>query len=121
MRKFKNLRRGKKSSITTRVEQIRLLISERGSRTKVSGLMRLLLEVYENTKADNEEVLALNDYAEEDTEWINEVGLTVDNCRVEVDEYIESRKNDDSSPTPSNAASWVQELKSPGLKTAIPP
>ena len=111
IKKFKNLRRGKKSNITKRIAEIRQLIEDKGSRTLIDGLMKLLLKAFDKAKGDNDKVLELTEYAVEDTEWINDVEIAVDNCQVEVNEYFESRKDDPPSSTASRTKKWVDETR----------
>ena len=53
---FKNLRRSKKSNIAKRIAEIRNVVSEKGSRTLISGLLKLLFKALEGAKSDNEKV-----------------------------------------------------------------
>ena len=64
-KKYKNLRRGKKSNITKRIADIRKLASEEGSRTFIEGLMKLLYKALDGARRDNENVLELTEYAVE--------------------------------------------------------
>ena len=111
IRKYKNLRRGKKSSITKRIAEIRQIISENGSRTKVLGLLNLLFKVHENAKKDNEKVTELTEHALEDAEWIDDIDLAVDNCKVDVEAYLESRKDDAPSSSASRTREWVEKTR----------
>ena len=105
---LKNLRRGKKASITRRINRIHRIVSDSGSRTKVSGLLELLLECLEKTRQDNDAILQLNNHDQDDVEWFQEVLESVDECRVEVAEYLAARQDDDPSPDASETASWVR-------------
>ena len=105
IRKFKNLRHGKKSFITKRIAEIRQIIAENGSRTKVCGLLNLLFKVHENARKDNAKVTELTEHALEDVEWIDDIDLAVDNCKVDVETYLEARKDD----APSSSVSRTRE------------
>ena len=109
IKKFKNLRRGKKSNITKRIAEIRKLVLAKESRTWIEGLTKLLTKAFEGAKENNDRVLELTEYAIEDTEWINDIEIAVDNCRIEVDEYLESRKDDAPSSAASRTKEWAEK------------
>ena len=104
--KLKRLRAGKKGSITKRIDQLSKLISECGSRTKIKYLLTALLEVQKAAKKLCNELSCLVE--EPDVEWMEEVDHTVDTCVSEVQEYIDSRR-DDAASSASITGSWIRE------------
>lgn len=107
--KLKHLRRGKKGSITKRVETINRIISEGGSRTKIKFLMTATYSVLRTLITECEELFQL--MTEPDSEWLEDVKTTVDECAAEVSEYLENRRQDAPSTTDSLTDSWVRQYE----------
>ena len=104
---MKRIRAGKKGSIAKRVAQLKRLVSEGGSRSKIRYLVTALLEIHKATKEVNHQILQLSDNNQVDVAWLEDVDFTVDNCMAEVYDYLDARVDDPSS-VPSITESWVQ-------------
>ena len=81
---LKRIQAGKKGSITKRVAQLKRLVSEGGSRSKIRYLVTALLEIHKATKEVNHQILQLSDNNQVDVAWLEDVDFTVDNCMAEV-------------------------------------
>ena len=109
LQKWRNLRRGKKSVISRRINEIKAIIAENGSRTRAVSTLEVVLKVLENARSDNDQVLQLTDHAMDDVDWINDLEFAVDSVRVEIDEYLKSREGDDPSSAASRTREWVEQ------------
>ena len=105
--KLKRKRRGKKGSITKRIETLLRLVSESGSRTKIKVLLGAMQTVYQETCDVAEKISSLS-LESEDEEWLDELKINVDNCMAEVTDYLEARRDDPPS-TESITDSWVRD------------
>ncbi len=103
---LKRSRAGKKGSITKRVEQLKRIVSEGGSRTRLRYLLSCLLEVQKAVKLISSEILQLSGNDQADIAWLEDVNFTVDDCASEVHGYFEARKDDPESD-PSMTESWA--------------
>ena len=103
---LKRSRAGKKGSITKRVEQLKRIVSEGGSRTRLQYLLSCLLEVQKAVKLISSEILQLSGNDQADIAWLEDVNFTVDDCASEVHGYLDARKNDPESD-PSMTESWA--------------
>ena len=106
--KLKRSCAGKKGSITKRIDQLSRLVSEGGSRKKITVLTTALLEVHKATKVKFEELSTLMDNPNE--EWIEKVNHDVDSCIADVEDYFHARK-DDAPSTSSVTESWIKKHK----------
>ena len=102
--KLKRVRADKKGSITKRIEQLNRLVSEGGSRTKISFLFDALKGKFEEVKITCEEIASLTD--DEESAWFEEVQINFDMCSADVHDYLEARKAEPPSTAPSFTASW---------------
>ena len=105
---LKRKRAGKKGSITRRTGVIHRMISEGGSRTKITFLHGAVLEVQKAITELHDKIGALVELTEEDVTWMEDVNETVDYCSAEVKDYLEARKDDPPSE-PSITQSWVEQ------------
>ncbi len=100
-------RRGLKGSITKRITELKRLISENGSRTRIRFLYDKLTGVYTEMATVAGKVYSITkQYADE--EWLQQETVRVDDISSEITEYLESRK-DDAPSDESLTATWVQE------------
>ena len=103
---LKAKRAAKKGSITRRINEITQLINDNGSRTKVKFLLTALQTVKAEAEKLDEELSML--VADHDEMWIENERERCDTISGDVQEYIESRK-DDAPSTASLTQSWVLE------------
>ena len=96
-----NSRRGKKSSITKRINHIDLIVADGGSRTQLVYLIDALTTV--QTVCD--ELATLDPDA--DVEYVDKENLRIDSCVGEAKAYLECRRDDPLS-TGSLCEEWVQ-------------
>ena len=101
-----NSRRGKKGSITKRIQQIDRIVGEGGSRSKIEFLVSALIEVQKAMQGVCEELMTIA--TDTDSEYLDNENLRIDTCIAEAKEYLERRKNDPPS-TGSLCESWVQK------------
>ena len=99
-----NSRRGKKGSITKRIQQIDRIVGEGGSRSKIEFLVSALIEVQKAMQGVCEELMTIA--TDTDSEYLDNENLRIDTCIAEAKEYLERRKNDPPS-TGSLCESWV--------------
>ena len=99
-------RRGKKGSITTRIQVITRIICESGSRSQLQFLMDALLDVRTALQKVCDELYTLSD--DVDSEWMDEENLRVDMCVSDVKAYLDRRKDDPPSAG-SLTDSWVEK------------
>ena len=71
---LKRQRAGKKRSITIRIKQIKRIIAERGSRTRITSLFNSLLVVKREAERLNSDVLSLS---HDSLDWIDDIELTI--------------------------------------------
>ena len=102
-----NLRRGKKSSITKRINELQRLISESGSRTKILFLQKALFKVRDALLITCNELTDLRNSNIADVEWLEEVLHRIDTCSGDIEDYMEARR-DDTPSTQSLTKSWVE-------------
>ena len=110
---MRRTRAGKKGYITRLVKHVRRLVSESGSHRQIRMLMSRLLEVLQETRRINSEVLELSGNDGDDIAWMEDVNFTVDVAATEVDDYLEARAEDPES-TLSLTESWVKKHCSEG-------
>ena len=103
-----------KGWITRRINEIRQLIADNGSRTRIRTLRDKMLEVFEEEKDINVQLEQLN--VQEDGSWLLDERDRIDFCISEVEEYLESRAGEESSKA-SDTASWVRN----NAETTNPP
>ena len=110
---LKRKRAGKKGLITRKIKQIQELISENGSRTKISYLKGRLNEVLQEATRIHEHIMELSDGTtkfSEDDGWLEDVTYNVDTCNSDVNEYLESRRDEPPSENRS-ITSWLQRCE----------
>ena len=102
----KRQRSGKKRSVTLRITQINRVLTERGSRTKVKYLRDKLQEAYNKILEVNEGLMQLLDPEDEvyGNDYVEEIGVQVDECCSEVESYLVERKDDPPSTSPSSCS-----------------
>ena len=111
--KLESLRRsraGKKGSITKRVKQLKGIVDERGSRTRLQYLLTALLEVQKQANLITSEILVLSENGSADISWQEDVTFTVNDCASVVHSYLESRKDDPDSDL-SVAQSRIEQAR----------
>ena len=99
---LKRQRAGKKQSITIRIKQIKHIIAERGSRTRITSLFNSLLAVKRETERLNSDVLSLS---HDSLDWIDDIEFDIDDCKSQIEEYLDDGKAD----TASYVGSWVND------------
>ena len=106
--------------ITRKINQISQLITERGSRTKIRYLKDKLNDVLRETEIINEKMISMSDKAsiEVDPEWIEDVTFNLDTCNSDIQEYIDSRKDEPPSDNRS-IRSWIKRCQSEDGKSDI--
>ena len=92
-----NLRRGKKSSVTKRINELERLISEGGSRTKIKVLHKALKNVQDALITVCNELNELRTPSAADIDWLEDIDHKIDSCSGEVQDYLEARKDDPPS------------------------
>ena len=99
MQQAKRRRAGKKSSITKRIKEIKDLVSQRGSRTKIKFLKLTVNEKFKEAVTCHEELMLLleEDYPDFNDEWIENLHITIDTCMSEIELYLQDRKDDPPS------------------------
>ena len=105
LKKLKYSRRGKKSAITKRVQQINKLVSEVGSRRRIQILLDALLKVFAELREVCSDISSMCDDEYND---IEDIRTEVDDCMAMVVDYLEARRDDPPS-TDSITESWVLE------------
>ena len=119
---LKRKRAGKKGLITKKILQIKQLIEERGSRTKLKFLHESLIMVKreaENLHVELMQLLPENDENYGD-DWVEDISFNVDECSSEINEYLISRRDDPPSDTMSKA-SIVEEYLTGSAQKEIRP
>ena len=107
LKRLKNRRRSFKGSITTRIDTLKRLLSEGGSRSKITFLLQKLNETFAEVSVIANEIHdTTQDYA--DQEWLSIKQIRVDDVSAEVDEYLEARK-DDAPSEDSLTESWINK------------
>ena len=78
------------------VEEIMLLISERGSRTKIRYLQNTLDDTLREAVEQHENLMLLltEDDGEFNDVWIDELSLRVNSCSAEINKYLSDRESD---------------------------
>ena len=106
--RLKNLRRGKKASLTKRLTKIKQMVSDgKASRTKLKFLMTAAYECLRAVTLDCNELFEL--VTDPDSEWLEDLKSEVDDCAAEVKEHVEARAEDDVSSGASLTDSWVRD------------
>ena len=110
---LKRKRDGQKVLITKKIKQIKELIEDRGSRTKIQFLLRSLLDCKQETSVIHEELMELLDETDESfsDQCMEEITFDIDDCSSEVNEYLISRKDDPPSDVMSKTSIVNQYLK----------
>ena len=105
--RLRRKRDSKKLAIQKRIKLIGEMITGQKSRTKLASLQSSLKRVFQEAVACHELLLMSLDENDEgyDDEWIEELGIMVDTCASEVDEYLQQRQNDPPSSFTSPSAS----------------
>ena len=107
LKRLKNRRRSFKGSITTRIDTLKRLLSEGGSRSKITFLLQKLNETFSEVSVIANEIHdTTQDYA--DQEWLSIEQIRVDDVSAEVHEYLEARK-DDAPSEDSLTESWINK------------
>ena len=117
---MKRKRTAEKSLITRKINQIRQLITERGSRIKILYLKDKLNDALRETEIINKELISMSDEVsiETDPGWMEDVTFNVDTCHSDIQEYIDSRK--DESPSDNRSIrSWIERCQSEDGKSDI--
>ena len=70
---LKRFRAGKKGSITKRTNELNRMVSEGGSRTKISFLHGQLLKVFQAVTEIQNQIGDLTELTEDDVNWMEEV------------------------------------------------
>ena len=101
--RLRSQRKAKQTSINKRIHQIIDIISERGSRTKLTAVVNHLERIFTETRACHENLMSLipEQSAEFSDDWIEDVRLEIDNSLSEVYEYFSSRH---CEPTSENSS-----------------
>ena len=96
-------RAGKKSSITKRIIKINNIITNRGSRTKISFLERQLKMTLDEAHQCHELLMTLLDSKDQahNDDYIEELRISVDDCCSDIQEYFIERVGDSPSECPS--------------------
>ena len=92
LKRLKYSRRGKRASITKRIENVRRLVGENGSRTIIRKLLEGLLKVYEELTQVCEDISNLCDDVDE-FNCLDLVRTDVETCAAFATESLEARKN----------------------------
>ena len=108
LRKLKWSRRGKKSAITKRLDILDRMISEGGSRRIISALLDKMQKSLEELQQVCDQISSYTDSVDEDN-CLETVRINVDTCVAFAMEYLEERKNDESTVTSSATSSWIQK------------
>ena len=103
---LKRKRAGKKGLITKKINQIKTLIDERGSRTKIQFLHARLMDCKRETTDIHEDLMELLEETDESfgDQWIEEITYDIDDCSSDINDYLISRKDDPPSDTMSKTA-----------------
>ena len=103
---LKRKRAGKKGLITKKINQIKTLIDERGSRTKIQFLHARLMDCERETTDIHEDLMELLEETDESfgDQWIEEITYDIDDCSSDINDYLISRKDDPPSDTMSKTA-----------------
>ena len=107
LKMLKFSRRGKKSSITKRVDELERLVTENGSRKRIKFLMEALLNVYKEVTQVCLEIAVLS----EEVDAKNDIELykaKIDSCVALVTDYLDSRREDPPS-SDSMCSTWVAQ------------
>ena len=108
LKKLKWSRRGKKSAITKRLDILDRMISEGGSRRIISALLDKMQKSLEELQQVCDQISSYTDSVDEDN-CLETVRINVDTCVAFAMEYLEERKNDESTVTSSTTSSWIQK------------
>ena len=105
--RLKNLRRGKKASLTKRLAKLKQMVADgKASRTKLRFLMTAAYECLHAVTLDCNELFSM--VTDPDSEWLEDLKTEVDECAAEVSEHLSLRQEDDSSSGASLTDSWVR-------------
>ena len=115
LKKLKWSRRGKKAAITKRLDILDRMISEGGSRRIISALVDKMQKSLEELQQVCDQISYYTDSVDEDN-CLETVRINVDTCVAFAMEYLEERKNDESTVTSSITSSWIQKY---GLKEQV--
>ena len=107
LKTLKFSRRGKKSSITKRVDELERLVGEKASRKRVQFLMEALLNVYKEITEVCLEIAVLSDEIDEKND-LELYKAKIDSCGALVTEYLDSRREEPPS-SESMCSTWVKE------------
>ena len=109
----KRRRAGKKSAITRKINEIKDLIHERGSRSKIKYLNEILKSNLKEAIERHEELMLLieEDDPDFDDEWINDLSLSVDSCIAETERYFLDRIDDPDSVESDTKSAVIQTVK----------
>ena len=117
---LKRKRTTKMSLIARKINQISQLITERGSRAKILYLKDKLNDVLRETEIINEEMVSMSDEVRVETDpgWMKDVTFNVDTCNSDIQEYIDSRK-DESPSNNRSIRSWIERCQNEDGKSDI--
>ena len=107
LKHLKCVRAGKKGAITQRTKEINRLVSDGGSRSRITFLHGALIKVFQSVEETCTKIAELSDNSTLDIEWLEQVRCVVDHCTAEVMEYLDARKDDAPSTVASMTASWI--------------
>ena len=105
LKALKFSRRGKKSSITKRVNELERLVTEGGSRKRIQYLVEAMLKVFQEITEVCLQISILSDELDEKND-LELVKANIDSCVALVSEYLDSRRDDPPSKS-SLCSSWV--------------
>ena len=103
---LKRKRVDKKGLITQKIEPIKALITERGSRTKIKFLQETLLQTKSEVLDIHEELMVQLKEGNEQYgfEWMEEINFEVNDCCNDANDYLISRRDNPPSETISKAS-----------------
>ena len=100
-------RRGKKSAITKRINELEKLVVERGSRRRIQFLSDKLLKVFEDLNKVCTEISELCDEIDDHND-LADVEAKIDSCVALITEYLGTRQDEPSS-SGSFCSTWVKQ------------
>ena len=103
---LKRKRAGKKGLITKKINQIKTLIDQRGSRTKIQFLHASFMDWKQETTDIHEDLMELLEETDESfgDQWIEEITFHIYDCSSDINDCLISRKDDSPSGTMSKTA-----------------
>jgi len=105
LKKLRFLRRGKKASITKRINMLNSMVSEGGSRRIISSLVDKLRVVFEETQVVCDQIAGMSEEMDE-LNCLEALRITMDMCVAFAIDYLQEHKDDPPSMS-SFTSSWV--------------